>query len=80
MKNYKGIDLNKYRPVLVISDNEKLIDRCLIVEMSTHCLNEYSIELSKYFSKRHKIEKTSYILPDRIHTINRKYLKNRNRI
>jgi mRNA-degrading endonuclease toxin of MazEF toxin-antitoxin module len=44
IKNYEGMDLNKTRPVLVISTNHNLMDRALVVEISTQKVNKNSIE------------------------------------
>lgn len=80
LKNYEGIILTKLRPVLVISDNEKLLNRSLVVELSTKKQNENSIHWYSWFSKKTNSQRHSWMLPDRIHTVARKLLTNQNRM
>jgi hypothetical protein len=77
IKNYKGISLSKTRPILVVSDNDKLINRSLIVELSTKKQNEHSIFWYKWSPKDAKNVRESWILQDRMHTINRWLLKDK---
>ena len=78
LKWYEGMKYDKTRPVLVICDNSALLgNKCLVVELSTHDYgNPHRIEWFKYFSKLHQRWLTNYIVPDKIHTINRDYLTN----
>ena len=78
LKCYHNMDYNKKRPVLVICDNDYLANKCLIVELSTHDDNNpYRIKWYDFYSRKANKIKTSYILPNRIHTINRAYLTNK---
>jgi hypothetical protein len=56
------------------------MDRALVVEISTQKVNKNSIEWFTYFSKLHNVDKTNYILPDRIHTIPRWLLTDGNKL
>ncbi|MDR0825994.1 MAG: hypothetical protein LBM72_01885 [Mycoplasmataceae bacterium] len=80
LKNYLNMPVDKRRLILVISDNDKLIKKSLIVELGSNPLNENSILFDKYLSKRHNIKKSSYVWPDCMHTIDRWRLTDRNRV
>jgi hypothetical protein len=80
IKHYKNIDFNKTRPVLVISDSDKLGERCLTLEMSSHKIDNESIFFYKYFSKKYNKQYQSYLLPNRINTINRHLFNDKNKI
>jgi mRNA-degrading endonuclease toxin of MazEF toxin-antitoxin module len=79
IKNHPGMDVNKTRPVVVLSNSQKLNYKALIVECTTKYHPGY-IKLFAYFSKFHNCEKTSYIAIDKIHTIDTKYLQYKNKI
>jgi hypothetical protein len=70
---------NKTRPVLVISTNKSLIDRALIIELGSDRINDNSIFFYSYVNKIGE-QKDSYIFPDRIHTVNRYYLRDKNKL
>mgnify|MGYP004447574031 CR=1 FL=1 len=76
LKWYSNMDYYKTRPILVISDSSSLENKCLVVELSTHdALNPYRLQWYNFYSKKDQRMKTSYILPNRIHTVSRNYLR-----
>jgi hypothetical protein len=64
---------------MVISTNKLLLDRALIVELGSNKINENSIYFYSYTDKLGN-RKDSYIFPDRIHTVYKYYLHDRNKL